>query len=66
MQLFVANVLIKCNEVDLEIDLTLLRDEIEHFTDDKSEDYKEGFNDCAMKMGEWVQLLIQKYFGGDK
>ena len=54
------------NKVDLEIDLTLLRDEIEHFTDDKSGDYREGFNDCAELLGQWHTLLMEKYFGGDK
>ena len=54
------------NKVDLEIDLTLLKDEIEHFTDDKSGDYKEGFNDCAELLSQWHTLLMEKYFGGDK
>ena len=52
--------------IDLEIDLTLLRKQIEHSMDDKSEDYKEGFNDCAELLGQWHTLLMEKYFGGAK
>ena len=54
------------NKIDLEIDLTLLRDEIEHISDDKSTDYKDGVHDCAKLMEQWCRLLLEKYFGGDK
>ena len=45
-----------------DVELLLLKDEMNHITEGKSEDYKKGFEDAGRLLKEGFDLLMSKYF----